>query len=180
MRLPALLATSALLAMSVGCIQSTDYVDQIDNGDFFAGGDVASDLNFDVRDARLSGRYGPTETFSNADATASGYDDGSSTNLVLETRRSGQLGMLIIDSWNGSLRSLPAGTYTSSSTDMESDVYVSVCATEYDAPASDAEIIIEDRPDGARVVTVEATTDGEYDGVDNRDNPAIGQFTLVR
>lgn len=179
MRLPALLATSALLAVSVGCLQSTDYVDQIDT-DFFAGDDMGNDLSFDVRDARLSGRYGPTETFSNADANASGYDDGSSTNLVLETRRGGQLGMLIIDSWNGSLSSLPAGTYTSSSTDMESDVYVSVCATEYDAPASDAEIIIEDRPDGARVISVEASTDGAYDGVDNRDNPAVARFTLAR
>jgi hypothetical protein len=178
MRLPALLATSVLLALSVGCLQSIDYVDQVDAG-FFTGG-IARDLNFDVRDARLSGRFGPTETFSNADATASGYDDDSSTNLVLETRRGGQLGMLIIDSWSGSLRTMPAGRYTSSSTDMESEVYVSVCATEFDAPASDAEIVIEDRPDGARVVTVEATVDGEYDGVDNRDNPAIGRFTLVR
>ncbi len=178
MRLPTLLASS-LLALSVGCLQSTDYVDIADVNDAFLGEEFASDeLGADVQNARLSGRYGPTETFRNAEATASGYDDGSSTNLVLETRRGNQMGMLIIDSWQGSLRTMPPGRYRSSSTDMDSDVYVSICGTEYDAPASDAEIVIEDRPTGERVITVEATTDGEYDGVDNRSDPSIGEFTL--
>lgn len=175
MRLPALLASSALLALSVGCLQSVDYVDPV-QGDFFAD---RGDLNLDVRDASLSGRFGVTETFQNADAVASGYDDGASTNLVLETRRGNELGMLIIDTWGSSLRTMPAGRYTSSSTSMDGEVAVAVCATDFDAPASDAELVIEDRPDGARVVTVEATVDGEY-GVDNRENPAIAQFTVSR
>lgn len=176
MRVSALLASSALLAMSVGCLQSVDYVDPVQT-DIFAND--RGDLNFDVRDARLSGQYGATETFDNATATASGYDDGSTTNLVLETRRGNDLGMLIIDTWGSSLRTMPAGRYTSSSTTMDGEVAVSVCATDFDAPASDAELVIEDRPDGARVVTVEATVDGEY-GVDNRENPAIAQFTVTR
>jgi hypothetical protein len=75
---------------------------------------------------------------------------------------------------------MPAGRYRSSSNGMDSDVYVSICATEYDAPANDAEVVIEDRPAGERVITVRATTDGAYDGVDNRSDPAIGEFTLRR
>ncbi len=177
MRLPALLASSAALAITVGCAQSIDYVDPV-NTDFFARPTDGADLGQNVRDARLSGQFGPVETFDNAPATSSGYDDGVSTNLVVETERNGQLGMLIIDSWNGSLLTMPAGRYTSSSTDMNSDLYVNVCSTDFDAPASDAEVIIEDRPDGTRVVTVNAEVNGEY-GVDNRQNPAIGSFTIV-
>jgi hypothetical protein len=177
MRLPALLATSAALAVSVGCAQSIDYVDPV-NSDFFSRAEGGSDLGQNIRDARLSGQFGPVETFDDAPATSSGYDDGASTNLVVETERNGRLGMLIIDSWNGSLLNMPAGRYTSSSSDMNSDLYVNVCATDFDAPASDAEVIIEDRPDGTRVVTVEAEVDGEY-GVDNRQNPAIASFNIV-
>lgn len=179
MRLPILFASSALLALSVGCLQSVDYVDPVsDPFASFDGGENYQDIGANVREARLSGQYGPQDTFQNADATSSGYDDGASSNLVLETSRNGRMGMMIIDTWQGSLLTMPAGRYTSSSTTNDNAVNVTVCATEFDAPADDADIVIEDTPAG-RVVTVEAQTGADY-GVDNSENPAIAQFTLVR
>lgn len=179
MRLPILFASSALLAASVGCMQSVDYVDPVFEpfqGDEGAGS--SEDIGANVRQARLSGQYGPQDTFQDADAMPSGYDDGATTNLMLETSRNGRMGMMIIDSWQGSLLTMPAGSYTSTSMSLNNAVNVTVCATDFDAPAEDAVVDIQDTPDG-RVITVEAQTGSDY-GLDNSDNPALASFTLVR
>ena len=177
MRLPILFASSALLAASVGCLQSVDYVDPVSLPfDTSEGAVNSQDIGPNVRQARLSGQYGPQDTFQDADAIPSGYDDGATSNVVLETSRNGRLGMMIVDSWRGSLLTMPAGRYTSSSASMDNAVNVTVCATDFDAPADDAAVVIEDTPAG-RVITVEAQTGGDYD---NSDNPALASFTLVR
>ena len=178
MRLPILFASSALLAASVGCLQSVDYVDPIGLPFDTSEGENYQDIGPNVRQARLSGQYGPQDTFQDAAAATSGYDDGATSNVVLETSSNGRMGMMIIDSWQGSLLTMPAGRYTSSSTSLDNAVNVTVCATDFDAPAEDAVVVIEDTPAG-RVITVEAQTSGDY-GLDNSDNPALASFTLVR
>ena len=179
MRLPILFASSALFAASVGCLQSVDYVDPIGLPFDTSEGTVNSqDIGPNVRQARLSGQYGPQDTFQDAAAATSGYDDGATSNVVLETSSNGRMGMMIIDSWQGSLLTMPAGSYQSSSTSLSNAVNVTICATDFDAPAEDAVVDIQDTPDG-RVITVEAQTSGDY-GLDNSDNPALASFTVVR
>jgi len=183
MRIVGSLATASLLAISVGCIQSIDYVDQVntferfeDEGDFDY---EYVDISQQIRDPRLTGRFGPSDTFQNASANASGYDDGASSNVVLETSNNGRMGMLIIDTWQASLSTMPAGTYRSRANSMDNAVNVTVCGSDYDAPADDATVIIEDAPNGDRIIQVRAETSSET-GMDNSENPAIAQFTMAR
>ena len=177
MRIPALIA-AALIPMSVGCLQQVDYVDDVET-DFFGQADGYRDLSPSIRDGILSGKYGEGVEFNDAEVTdASGYADSYSSNITLITNRNGRMGMLIVDTYESSLLTLPAGTYRSSST-MDSQVSVFVCSDEFDAPADDADVVIEDAPDGTRNVTVEAVVNGQY-GMDNSNNPAIGDFNLTR
>jgi hypothetical protein len=183
MRIPALFA-AALLPMSVGCLQEVDYVDP-DTTDLF-GNDFSrsdyADISSQLKDATISGQYGPNETF--ADATPatelSGYADGTSSNVTLiHQRDNGTMGMLIVSTWDANLLTIPAGTYTSSST-FSSPVSVTVCATEFDAPADDAVVVIADNPStNERTVTVQAVVSGDY-GLDNSENPALGDFSIRR
>jgi hypothetical protein len=185
MRIPALFA-AALLPMSVGCLQEVDYVDDTNATDLF-GSDYSrsdyADITSQIKDATISGQYGPNETF--ADGTPatqlSGYTDGTSSNVtVISERSNGTMGMLIVTTWDSSLLTIPAGTYTSSSMSYDSPVSVTVCATEFDAPADDAIVVIADDPStNERTVTVEAVVNGDY-GLDNRENPALGDFSISR
>ncbi len=185
MRIPALFA-AALLPMTVGCLQEVDYVDDVNTGDLF-GADYSrsdyADISSRIKDATISGQYGPNETF--ADATPatelSGYADGTSSNVtVISQRQNGTMGMLIVSTWDSSLLTIPAGTYTSSSTSYDSPVSVTVCTNDFDAPADDAVVVIADDPTtNERTVTVEAVVNGEY-GLDNRENPALGDFSISR
>ncbi|HEY1098350.1 MAG TPA: hypothetical protein VGF99_05465 [Myxococcota bacterium] len=180
MRIPALIAAAALLP-TIGCLQETNYIDDTQTDSFF-GGD-AVELNDNVRDGIIDGRYGldNSAVFDEAPVTSTNYyADGYGTeSITLISERNGRMGMMIIDTYDGaSLRTLPAGTYRSSST-MASQVSVLVCSNEFDAPADDANVVIEDQPDGTRTVTVEAITGADY-GMDNSDNPARSDFTLTR
>ena len=178
MRIPALIA-AALLPMSVGCLQQVDYIDDV-NTDFFGSSEGYRDLQPNIRDGILSGKYGEGVEFNEAEVTdASGYTDGYSSNVTLITNRNNRMGMLIIDTYDSSLLTLPAGTYTSDSS-MDSKVTVFVCSTDFDAPADDATVTIEDAPDGTRNITVDAVVSGDYYGMDNRNNPAIADFNLSR
>lgn len=186
MRIPALFA-AALLPMSVGCLQEVDYVDDTNTATDLFGSDYSrsdyADITSQLKDATISGQYGPNETF--ADGTPatqlSGYSDGTSSNVtVISERSNGTMGMLIVSTWNASLLTIPAGTYTSSSDSYDSPVAVTVCATEFDAPADDAIVVVADDPStNQRTVTVEAVVNGDY-GLDNRENPALGDFSISR
>ena len=187
MRIPALFA-AALLPMSVGCLQEVDYVDvdDLESGDIF-GNDYSRsdyvDISNQINDATISGQYGPNETFAEATPATelAGYADSTSSNVtVISQRANGTMGMLIVNTLNASLLTIPAGTYVSSSADPTAPVQVTVCATEFDAPADDAIVVIADDPTtNERTVTVEAVVDGEY-GLDNRENPALGDFSISR
>jgi len=182
MRIPALFAAAALVPLSVGCLQQVDYVEPESIG-FFDNDSSYRDISPNIRDGVLSGQFGPNDQPFNNDAatSVSGYtDDYGSSNVTVITERNGRMGMLIVDTYNASLLTLPAGTYRSSSTEA-SQVGVMVCSSDFDAPANDANVIIVDQPDGTRNVTVEAIVDEEVNyGMDNSDDPAIGEFTLVR
>lgn len=184
MRIPALFA-AALLPMSVGCLQEVDYVDDTIATDFF-GSDSRSDyadISSQIKDATISGQYGPNETFAEATPATqlSGYTDGVGSNVtVISERPNGTMGMLIVSTWNSSLLTIPAGTYTSSSDSYDSPVAVTVCATDFDAPADDAIVVIADDPTtNERTVTVEAVVSPDY-GLDNSENPALGDFSISR
>lgn len=182
MRIPALFA-AALVPLSVGCLQQVDYVEPESIG--FFGGDSGdyTDISSSIRDGVLSGRFGPNDRrFDNEAATSvSGFTDSyGSSNVTLITDGGGRIGMLIIDTYDASLVTLPAGTYRSSST-QASQVSVMVCSADFDAPANDADVVIADQPDGTRTITVEAVVNEQATyGMDNSDDPAIADFTLVR
>jgi hypothetical protein len=182
MRIAGTLAATSLLALTVGCLQSVDYVDdsiqgfEVDRVDNY--GDEYVDIGSQIRDPRLSGQFGPGDTFQNATANASGYDDGYNSNVMLETSQNGRLGMIILDTWQGSLTTMPAGSYRSRANSMDNLVNATICGTAYDAPADDATIVIEDMPNGDRVIQVRAETSPDT-GMDNRSNPAIAQFTIT-
>ncbi len=185
MRIPALFA-AALLPMTVGCLQEVDYVDDVTSPDIF-GNDYSRseyvDISNQINDATISGQYGPNETFAEATPATelAGYAEPTSSSVtVISQRANGTMGMLIVNTWNSSLLTIPAGTYVSSSADMNAPVSVAVCATEFDAPADDAIVVIADDPvTNERTVTVEAVVNGDY-GLDNRENPALGDFSISR
>lgn len=182
MRIPALFAAAALIPLSVGCLQQVDYVEPSNDSFFNAGNGSYRDLAPNIRDGVLSGQFGPNDRPFNNDAVTdvSGYSDDYGSNVTLVSERNGRLGMLVINTSEGNLQTLPAGTYRSSSTEY-SQVSVMVCSQEFDAPANDADVVIADQPDGTRTITVEAVVNEQANyGMDNTNDPAVGDFTLVR
>lgn len=153
-------STAGLLAASVGCVQDFTYVDPAQNVGFSGGSNMA------LRDGFLAGDFGARRGFEGEATRLEGTSDrqyqNTSVNVVREQRGVGA-GMVIVAISGTTLDALSAGehrfSYDEAALDAEA-IYVNVCSGDsasgfdYDQPAQNGSLTIEDSPNGLRTVDV--------------------------
>ena len=166
------LAVAAFALLStVACLNERTYVQP---GGGLEGGYAGitkgqSDPGFSS--GSLTGDLGPIRSFNDDRAAVNGYagdEFGGSSSVTVTGAGAGGTGFVILDFYSMDLKNAPAGTYTSSSTEM-SDVGVTVCSDSndasihFDGPAEEATVVIEDIDADTREVTVDSSVRDGYD-----------------
>jgi hypothetical protein len=165
---------SGLLLASVGCIDSYTYVDQ----DLLNGGFLGSGANMQLQNGRLQGDFGPRGGFDGDATLMSGNNDReyqmTTVNVAREQDRVGA-GMVILSVVGRTLDDLEPGEhrFVYSESGLDQQIYVNGCSGpdvrsfDYDLPADQGTVSVEQAPDGTRRIDIQAET--------TRVDPATGQ-----
>lgn len=188
--LPSLAALLVAPVVGAGCIIVADDFElpQPDfDPEFEFEGELGEEYeygNTPARGGRVNGDIGPVRNFDgeNDDVNATAQDGWSS--IVVETYdEEGRMGMIIVDI-ERDIRDVPSGTYSFSAdgtSDMGSYVYVTGCSStwdnEYDAPASDGVIIVDNDGDECDVDVEASLPDADASGTEVT-TTAYASFTL--
>lgn len=155
------------LLSTVGCLQDRTYLDPQQN----AGFNNTSASQMSLRDGRLAGDFGGRRGFNGEASRLEGSNDpayGMTTVNVVRSQEEVGAAMVILSISGRSLDKFEVGEhsfhYDESSLDTNEQVFVNVCggaddtAFDYDAPARDGTITIEDSPEGLRSVDIHTET----------------------
>lgn len=153
-------ACGAGILASIGCVQDFTYVDPAQNIGFAGGSNMA------LRDGFLAGDFGARRGFDGEATRLEGTSDrqyqNTSVNVVREQRGVGA-GMVIVAVSGTTLEALSVGEHRFSYDEAElasEAIYVNVCGGDsasgfdYDQPAQNGTVTIEDAPNGLRTVDV--------------------------
>ena len=162
-------ATTALagfVVTSTGCLQERTYVDPV--GDPGFGGASAS--NMSVRDGYLKGDFGVRRGFDGEATNLQGTNDAeyrmTTVNVVREEASRGA-GMVILSTSGRTLDELEPGEHAFHYDETglgDDEIFVNVCggadasAFDYDSPAANGTLTIEDTPTGLRRVDLHTET----------------------
>jgi hypothetical protein len=153
------------LCGSVGCVQEYDYVDPTQNVDLGGGAS-----NMALQDGFLAGDFGTRRGFDGEATRLEGNSDreyrSTSVNVVREQRGLGA-GMVILAVSGTTLDEMATGehrfSYDEASFSDEA-IYVNVCggdsssSFDYDQPARNGSVTIEEAPNGLRSVDIQTAT----------------------
>ena len=165
MKNPLVGALTIGLCGSVGCVQEYDYVDPAQNVDLGGGGS-----NMTLQDGFLAGDFGTRRGFEGEATRLEGNSDreyrSTSVNVVREQRGLGA-GMVILAVSGTTLDEMATGehrfSYDEASFSDEA-IYVNVCggdsssSFDYDQPARNGSLTIEEAPNGLRSVDIQTTS----------------------
>jgi len=159
-------ATAALVIASTGCLQERTYVDPTANLGFSP--ETAS--NMTLRDGALRGDFGARRGFDGVATNLQGSDDPqfrmTTVNIVREEAGRGAA-MVIVSTSGRTLDELELGEHVFRYDETglgDDEIFVNVCggqdasAFDYDAPAANGSLTIEDTPEGLRTVAVHTET----------------------
>jgi hypothetical protein len=163
-------AALGLVASSVGCLQERTYLDPRQDLGFGGDGGLSAS-NMNLRDGRLRGDFGARRGFDGAATDLQGSNDVdyrmTTVNVVREEAGRGA-GMVILSTSGRTLDELPVGehafNYEDASLGANEEVFVNVCggadagAFDYDAPAREGTVTIEEDASGNRTVSIHTET----------------------
>lgn len=155
-------ACTAGLCLSVGCVQEFDYVDPTQNVDLGGGGS-----NMALQDGFLAGDFGTRRGFEGEATRLEGSSDrqyrSTSVNVVREQRGLGA-GMVILAVSGTTIDEMAVGEHRFSydeATYSDEQIYANVCggdsssSFDYDQPARNGTLTIEEAPNGLRTVDIQ-------------------------
>ena len=153
--------------LTTGCLQERTYLDPEQN----LGPNSGSSSNMTLRDGRLQGDFGPRRGFDGEATGLEGSNDpqyGMTTVNVVREQEDVGAGMVILSISGRTLDRFEAGEhrfeYDQSDMSSNSEIFVNVCggnddtAFDYDSPAANGTITVEDNTDGQRYVDIHTET----------------------